>query len=143
MVLTPFSPMKDLRMAKALTNPAWQQFMQRLGRLPVPARRLLCVIVRQAYHGTLQSKLPGHATMPEIHEACGLDVDEMQSLLTALMDSHFVSVEGSYPFEELELEGEPVGAEGTWETVLKRCDSTGTPLEAVVVNMQLEGLFES
>src|SRR5438105_7231439 len=96
-------------MAEAPTPAAWQQFVQRLGLLPVPARRLLCVIVRQAYHGTLRSKAPGRATMPEIHEACGLDVDELQGLLTILKDSHFISLEGSYPFEEVQLEGEPSG----------------------------------
>ena len=125
------------------TPAAWQQFAQRLGLLPVPARRLLCVIVRQAYEGTLRSKAPGRATMPEIHEACGLDVDELQGLLTVLQDSHFVSVDGSYPFEELKLDGEPVSDESIWVTVLKRFVSTGTPLETVVVNMQIERLFES
>src|SRR5262249_4964752 len=128
-------------MARALTTTVWQRFVQRLGLLPVQARRLLCVIVRQAYHGTLQSKAAGRATMPEIHEACGLDVDELQGILTFLKDSHFVTLEGSYPFEELRLEGEPVGDASIWETVLNRCDSTGTPLETVVVDLQLERLF--
>jgi hypothetical protein len=128
-------------MAGALTAAAWQRFVQRLGLLPVQARRLLCVIVRQAYHGALRSKGPGCATMPEIHEACGLDVDELQGLLTVLKDSHFVLLEGSYPYEEVHLEGEPAGGASIWETVLQRCDSTDTPLETVLVNMQLEGLF--
>jgi hypothetical protein len=130
-------------MAGALTATARQRFGQRLGLLPVQARRLLCVIVRQAYRGALRSKGPGRATMPEIHEACGLDVDELQGLLTVLTDSHFVLLEGSYPFEEVRLEGEPVGGASIWETVLRRCDATDTPLEAVLVNMQFEGLFEN
>jgi hypothetical protein len=128
-------------MARALTATDWQRFVQRLGQLPVQARRLLCVIVRQAYHGTLRSKAAGRATMPEIHEACGLDVDELQAVLTFLTDSHFVSLEGSYPFEELQLEGEPVGDASMWKTVLDRCDSTGTPLERVVVDLRPERLF--
>jgi hypothetical protein len=127
-------------MARALTATDWQRFVERLGQLPVQARRLLCVIVRQAYHGTLRSKAPGRATMPEIHEACGLDVDELQGLLTCLKDSSFISVEGSYPFEELQLEGEPDGDTSLWETVLNRCEATGTPLERVVVDLQLERL---
>ncbi|HYV36678.1 MAG TPA: hypothetical protein VE988_13305 [Gemmataceae bacterium] len=130
-------------MAEALSTSAWRQFGQRLGLLPVPARRLLCVVVRQAYHGTLRSKAPGRATMPEIHEACGLDVDELHGLLTVLKDSHFIALEGSYPFEEVQLASEPVGAESIWERVLRRCDCTGTRLECVIVNMQIESMFDS
>src|SRR5262245_4158768 len=122
-------------MAEELTAASRQRFVQRLQLLPVQARRLLCVIVRQAYHGTLRSKAPGRVTMPEIHEACGLDVDELQGELAFLKDSHFISLEGCYPFEELQLEGDPVGDPRIWERVLKRCDSTGTPLEAFIVNM--------
>src|SRR5262245_11146793 len=110
-------------MAGGLTAAARQRFVERLQLLPVRVRRLLCVIVRQAYRGALRSKTPGRATMPEIHEACGLDVDELQSLLTVLIDAQFVFLEGSYPFEELALEGEPDGA-SIWETVLGRCDAT-------------------
>src|SRR5262245_63125802 len=116
-------------MAGELTATVWLRFVERLQLLPVQARRLLCVIVRQAYHGTLRSKAPGRATMPEIHEACGLDVDELHGTLAFLKDSHFISLEGSYPFEEIQLEGDRVGAPSIWERVLKRCDSTGTPLE--------------
>jgi hypothetical protein len=128
-------------MARALTATDWQRLVQRLGQLPVQARRLLCVVVRQAYHGTLRSKAPGRVTMPEIHEACGLDVEALQDLLTCLKDAHFVSLEGVYPFEELQLEGEPDGSPGIWETVLQRCAATGTALETVVVDLQVERLF--
>ena len=128
-------------MAGELTS--GQRLLQRLRPLPVQVRRLLCVIVRQAYHGTLRSKAPGRATMPEIHEACGLDVDELHDALAVLKDTHFISLEGSYPFEEVQLEGDPVGDSDIWERALKRCDSTGTPLESVIVNMQLERLFDT
>jgi hypothetical protein len=130
-------------MAQELTAASWQRFVERLRFLPVQARRLLCVIARQAYHGTLRSKALGRATMPEIHEACGLDVDELQGALAFLKDSHLLSLEGSYPFEEVHLEGDPGGDSSIWERVLKRCDDTGTPLESVIVDMQLGGLFEA
>ncbi len=71
--------------------------------LPLSARRLLGVIARQVDHGSLRSKRPGVATMPEVHEACGLDVDEMYSVLQVLRDSGLVQVEGEYPFEEIRL----------------------------------------
>jgi hypothetical protein len=117
--------------------------VERLRLLPVQARRLLCVIVRQAYHGTLRSKAPGRATMPEIHEACGLDVDDLHRLLILLEDAHFVTLEGPYPFEELQLEDDPVGDTRVWEKVLHRCDATGTPFESVIGDMQLDGLFDT
>ena len=76
--------------------------------LPVVARKLLSVIAQQASHGTLRSKGPGIATMPEVHEACGLDVDQMYAVLQVLRESRLISVEGEYPFEEISLTDEGV-----------------------------------
>src|SRR5260370_18979393 len=89
----------------------------RVRLLPVCARKLLCVIARQAYHGTLRSKPPGVATMPEVHEACGLDVDAMYSVLRILREAGLIEVEGEYPFEEIRLT-ESSGI----EAILKRCE---------------------
>jgi len=41
--------------------------------------------------------------MPEVHEACGLDVDGMYSVLKILQDAGFIAIEGEYPFEEIRL----------------------------------------
>ena len=85
--------------------------------LPLPARKLLRVITAQADHGSLRSKRPGVATMPEVHEACGLDVDQMYSLLQVLHDSGLVVVEGEYPFEEIRLTRKAEDATvGEWES---------------------------
>ena len=65
------------------------------------AQKLLAVIVNQAEHCTLRSKAPGVATMPEVHEACGLDPEPMQVLLRELSDAGMLRIEGDYPFEEL------------------------------------------
>ena len=75
----------------------------RLGRIPVAARKLLCVIVNQVYHGALRSKEAGVATMPEVHEACGLDVDGMYAALRILRDAGSIELTGQYPFEEIRL----------------------------------------
>ena len=72
-------------------------------RLAPAARKLLAVITRQAYAGTLRSKSRGMATMPEVHEACGLDPDEMLPLVRTLVESGFIEIEGEYPFEQLKL----------------------------------------
>jgi hypothetical protein len=73
--------------------------------LPVEAGKLLRVIVHQAYHGSLRSKEPGIATMPEVHEACGLDVDAMYAGLGILRDAGLIQLTGQYPFEEIHLTG--------------------------------------
>lgn len=41
--------------------------------------------------------------MPEVHEACGLDVDAMYALLQVLKDANLIMIEGDYPFEEIRL----------------------------------------
>ena len=73
--------------------------------LPDTARKLLEVIGRQIEHGSLRSKRPGVATMPEVHEACGLDVDGMYSTLQVLREAQIIEIEGEYPFEEIRLTG--------------------------------------
>lgn len=67
------------------------------------ARKLLAVIEEQARHGSLRSKEPGVATMPEVHEACGLDVDGMYAALAELRAAGLIDVRGEYPFEEIRL----------------------------------------
>jgi hypothetical protein len=66
-------------------------------------RKLLRVIEDQARHGSLRSKEPGIATMPEVHEACGLDVDGMYAALGVLRDAGLIEMTGDYPFEEIRL----------------------------------------
>ncbi len=71
--------------------------------LPPAARQLLALIESQIAHGTLTSKRPGIATMPEVHEACGLDVDAMYAQLQLLKDANLIAIEGEYPFEEIRI----------------------------------------
>ncbi len=77
--------------------------MREFDRLYAPARKLLAVVIRQAYAGTLLGKPRGVATMPEVHEACGLDPDELFPLMQEIIDAGFIAVEGDYPFEQLKL----------------------------------------
>jgi hypothetical protein len=74
-----------------------------LESLPAEARHLLRVIAEQADHGALRSKEPGVATMPEVHEACGLDVDGMYGVLQLLREAGWIEMRGEYPFEEIRL----------------------------------------
>ncbi len=91
------------------------------------------MIARQAYHGALRSKPPGIATMPEVHEACGLDVDAMYSVLRILREAGLIKVEGEYPFEEIRL----ADSSGIRE-ILERCESAAIPLEDVVVDLRFD-----
>lgn len=102
--------------------------------MPVEARKLLCVIVRQAFRGSLRSKEPGIATLPEIHEACGLDVDGMYVWLRELLDRGVIEMGGEYPFEEIHLTG--TGA----KAIFQQCDARKIPLECIFVDLQFERL---
>jgi hypothetical protein len=103
-----------------------------LKTLPLQARKLLCLIARQSRAGTLRSKTPGTATMPEVHEACGLDVDGMYALLGILHEAGFVEIEGEYPFEAVKPVGEFL------ETILHKCEAAKIPIEDVVVGLRFE-----
>jgi hypothetical protein len=82
----------------------------RLEAVPVRARKLFDVIVRQAYHGPLHPKRSGTATPPEILEACGLDVGEFYDLLNVLTRTGLILVSNAYPFEEIRLSAEAAEA---------------------------------
>jgi hypothetical protein len=75
----------------------------RLRVVSAPAQKLFGLIVREAYHGPLRSKVKGTATPPEILEACGLDVGEFYALLDLLTKAGLIRVSNSYPFEEIQL----------------------------------------
>jgi hypothetical protein len=108
------------------------QFQQRLRGLPMEARKLLSVIVRQAYRGSLRSKEPGIATLPEVHEACGLDVDGMYAVLRVLLDRGVIQMSGQYPFEEIHLTGPDE------EAVFEHCEAHHIPLDRVLVDLEFE-----
>jgi predicted transcriptional regulator len=75
----------------------------RLQTLSLPARKLFGVIVQQIYHGPLLGKANGIATLPEILEACGLDVGEFYTLVNVLTEAGLIRMSNSYPFEEIQL----------------------------------------
>ena len=83
--------------------------------MPVPARKLFALIVRQVRHGPLRAKPEGTATPPEILEACGLDVGEFYALLDVLKEAGLIRIANAYPFEEIELSAEAAAALRTSE----------------------------
>ena len=109
---------------------------RRMAVLPVSARKLLCLVARQAHRGPLLSKNPGTATMPEVHEACGLDVDAMLALIEILRAARFLELEGEYPFETMRLTG-------TLDSCIQKWIGANVPLEKVIVDLQFELLARS
>lgn len=78
--------------------------------------------------------------MPEVHEACGLDVDELYGVLHILKDAQFVTVLDSYPFEEMKLTGESPAESAVLQMILNCCDTGNVPLETVLVDLHFESL---
>ncbi len=72
--------------------------------------------------------------MPEVHEACGLDVDAMYSVLTVLREARLIDLEGEYPFEEIRLAGEGIAM----ESILQRCEVAKVALEDVVGELKFD-----
>ena len=72
--------------------------------------------------------------MPEVHEACGLDVDGMYSVLEVLREEQLIEMEGEYPFEEIRLAGDGVAM----EEILKRCEAAQVAIEEVVAELRFD-----
>ncbi len=72
--------------------------------------------------------------MPEVHEACGLDVDGMYSVLEVLREARLINLEGEYPFEEIRLAGDGIAM----ESILKQCESAGIAVEDVVADLRFD-----
>jgi len=108
----------------------------RLGFVPAPARKLFCVIVREAYHGPMRPKDPGVASPAEILEACGLDVGEFYSLLEVLKNQGLIEIGGEYPFEEIRLTSEGAAA----EEIDEYCRKVGVALENILAGLDTNSL---
>lgn len=80
---------------------AFLEFAVRLRALPESSRKLLAHIAELAYREHHDGRKPGAAYLPELHETCGIGVDEMYDLLKELEQAGFVRMEGEYPFQEV------------------------------------------
>jgi hypothetical protein len=110
--------------------------VNRLSSVPALARKLFCVIVREAYHGPMHPKPPGVAIPAEILEACGLDVGEFYALLDVLKNHRLIEISGDYPFEQICLHPEAFVA----KAVADNCAKKSVPLEAVLAGLDTSSL---
>ena len=118
------------------------EFITRLRALPEGARKLLAHITELAYREHHDGRKPGAAYLPELHETCGIGVDEMYELLQQLERGGFAHVEGEYPFQDVVLKS--VALPGTeWPLVQdlwRFCSAEQIPLRDVVVDLKFDSL---
>lgn len=99
--------------------------------LPIAARKLFAVIVREAFHGPIHGKRENVATPAEILEGCGLDVGDFYSLLGTLKDKGLIEIFGAYPFEEIQISEKARDA----RQIAEYCFTRKMPLEDALVNL--------
>jgi hypothetical protein len=120
-----------VKLTETGTAMAYSLLFERLRSVPVPARKLFAVIVREAFQGPIHPKPKGTATPPEILEACGLDVGEFYGLLDVLKGAGLIIISHAYPFEEIQLS--PDAAEAA--ALAERCTRENLPFEIVFVDL--------
>ena len=126
--------------ADAGRREALGNFGARVRMLNESARKLLAHIAELAYREHHDGRKPGVAYLPELHETCGLGVDEMYDLLKELEQGDFIQVEGEYPFQDVALRKVPLeGAE--WALMLdlwKFSQSERISLRDLLVDVKFE-----
>jgi hypothetical protein len=118
---------------------AFGKFVTRLRALPESARKLLAHVAELAYREHHDGRKPGVAYLPELHETCGLGVDEMYELLKVLEQGEFVRVEGEYPFQDV-VPREISPGWGVMRDLWRFCRSTKTALRELVVDLKFDCL---
>lgn len=120
----------------------FSKFAVRLRSLPESARKLLAHIAELAYREHHDGRKRGAAYLPELHETCGIGVDEMYELLKQLEAGGFVQVEGEYPFQEVALQDVAL-ADSQWplmQDLWRFCNTEQMSLRDVVVNLKFDSL---
>ena len=75
--------------------------------------------------------------MPEVLEACGVDVDQLYVLLDFLKKERLIEIDGEYPFEEMKLAADSQIA----KAIADECESAKIPLEEVLVELNIDRLL--
>ena len=115
------------------------KFVARLRGQPAAARKLLEHLTDLACREHHDGRKPGVAYLPELHETCGLGVDEMYELLKQLEQGEFVRVEGEYPFQDVA----PTEVSPGWEVMRdlwRFCEAEKISLRDLVVDLKFDAL---
>ena len=93
---------------RAVRSAELTALLKKLSQVSVAARKLLTLVAEQA------PTEPQHeALMPRLHEACGLDPEEMDRYLSELRRAGLIRVDGQYPFEQIAVASTDSG----WDAV--------------------------
>jgi hypothetical protein len=117
---------------------ALAEFTNRLQALPVADRKLLAHIAAFAYRDRHDGRKLGTAYLPELHETCGLGVDEMYSMLRQLEAAGFIRVEGKYPFEDVVVCDEPQLHWPILRDLARFCSGGEVSLNDLVVDLRFD-----
>lgn len=116
----------------------------RLGSLPEYARKLLALVTELAYREHNDGRKRGAAYLPELHETCGLGVDEMYAVLNQLESAGFIRIEGEYPFQDVALPKVALADKPeSWALMLdvaRFCASEHIPLRDLIVDLRFDRL---
>ena len=115
-------------------------FTERLRTVPEFARKLLAHVIAMAYREHRDVRKPGTTYLPELHETCGLGVDEMYSVLGQLEAAKLIVIEGEYPFQDVVLAD---SAEFQWaltRDLAQFCASERVALRDLIVDLRFDRL---
>jgi len=128
--------------ADAGRGEAFGKFVTRLRGIPESSRKLLAHVADLAYREHHDGRKPGAAYLPELHETCGLGVDEMYELLKQLEQGEFIRVEGEYPFQDVVLKSVPL-PESEWalmQDLWRFCKAEQISLRELVADLNFDRL---
>jgi hypothetical protein len=121
-------------MSSAQAKPQFAEFARKLEMVSPTARKLLVHAVELVYFGRGHDRGKDVAYLPELHESCGLGVEEMYQFLEELKAAKLVAVEGEYPFEDVRL----LGDDRPLATIVEQSKQSGFALRDVVVDLRFD-----
>jgi hypothetical protein len=121
-------------MSAIQAKPQFANFATKLESVSPTARKLLVHAAELAYFGRGQDRGKDVAYLPELHESCGLGVEEMYQFLDELKQAKLVTVEGEYPFEDVRL----LGDDRPFAITAEQSKQSGFTLRDVVVDLRFD-----
>jgi hypothetical protein len=115
-------------------KPQFADFARKLEPVSPTARKLLVHAAELAYFGRGQDRGKDVAYLPELHESCGLGVEEMYQYLDELKAAKLIAIEGDYPFEDVRL----LGDDKPLAYIAERSKHSGLTFRDVVVNLRFD-----
>jgi hypothetical protein len=113
-------------------------YIERLRAIPEFARKLLAQIAELAYRKHEDGRKFGAAYLPELHETCGLGVDEMYAVLRELEAGGFIRMEGKYPFQDVLPADEPEMHWPILADLARFCSAEKLPVRELIVDLRTD-----